>query len=502
VHNYGYCNAELVERYVCLGDPDEIEEDPFNSHGRFADITKSADLYVSQPNLPGPLCLRDTPGVNDTFLVREQITFRSLAESEVCLIVLSAHEALNTADLALVRLIASMDHRQMVLFVNRVDELSKPSEQIPEIRASIQKTLSAVDAAADTTVLFGSARWGEVALARDFGEMDEDQRTALFDWAEASGLADAEDAFEFTWLLSGIPDLMEALFDRIIEKSGQRLIDDVRGRLTNVISEVRAKEGADAAAGSMSGGEPDLTLLADELDEVVEANCEVLDDVLDRVIEDLRPRLLRIQENYVARATEALVTHLDNDSRDNTWTFGSTGLRFVLKSVYGRFADATTIEIEDVYSSAANAVRDMYVDRFGMTDDDFSIDPPQVPAFPPPVVLGQTIAVDLGTSWWKRWWQRRRGLQHYSEDYARLVREEVGTIIRDLETKQFSQVLDEMRTVLRTFLSEQKETILHIAASADQKAATAEPAEPGPDDSLIVVLDGVVRTLGAHDAAA
>lgn len=251
----------------------------------------------------------------------------------------------------------------------------------------------------------------------------------------------------------------------------------------------------------MPDAAPDLSDLAEDLDEVLEANCEVLDVVLDRVIEDLRPRLHRVQENYITRATEALVAHLNKRSRDSTWTFGSTGLRFVLKSIYGRFADATTIEIEDVYASAAKAARDMYVDRLGVTDEDFSIDPPQVPEFPPPVVLGQTIAVDLGTSWWKRWWQRRRGLQHYSDDYANLVRAEVGTIIRDLETKQFNPVLEEMRTVLRAFLADQKETILHIAATADQKAA-AKPGDLAPETNLIDVLDKVVHALGAHDAAA
>ncbi|MGB3315629.1 MAG: dynamin family protein, partial [Albidovulum sp.] len=502
VHNYGYCDADLVERYVCLGDPDEVEDDPFNTHGRFADITKSADLHLSQPNLPGPLCLRDTPGVNDTLLVREQTTLQALADTEVCVIVLSAHEAMNTADLALVRLIASMDNRQLVLFVNRVDELARPSEQIPEIRASIQKTLSAVDAVNDTAVLFGSARWGEVALARDFGEMDEDQRDALFDWAAASGLADAEDAFEFTWLLSGIPDLMTVLFDRIVEKSGQRLIDSVRGRLMNVINEVRAQEEVDAAAQPLPDGEEGLAQLAEELDEIVEANCEVLDDVIERLIADLHPRLHRVEENYVVRATEALVANLNESSRGKTWTFGSTGLRFVLKSIYARFADAATIEIEDVYSSAAKAVQDMYVLRLAVRDEGFSIEPPQVPDFPPPVVLSQTIAVDLGGNWWKRWWQRRRGMQHYSDDYARLVRAEVGTIIGDLEAKQFNHVLDEMRAVLRAFLSEQKEKILHIAASAAQEPSAADAEDTGQAANLINTLDRVIRTLDGHDAAA
>ena len=499
VHNYGYCDAKLIERYVCLGDPDHVEIDPHNSQGRFADITRSADLYISQPELPGPLCLRDTPGVNDTFMVREQITLRSLAESEVCVIVLSAHEALNTADLALVRLISSMENRQLVIFVNRIDELSKPSVQVPEIRASILQTLSSVDAAKGATILFGSALWGEVALARDFGDMDDDQRAALYDWAEAAGLSDAEDAFEFTWLLSGIPELMTAIYDRVIDRSGRRLMDDVRARLTNIASQARARD--EAAADPQRAIEVDIEQipLEDELEEVVEASCELLDDVLDKLVEDLRPRLQRIQENYVARATEALVSHLKENGRENNWTFGSSGLRFVLKSVYSRFADAATIEVADVYAAAALAIRGVYADRLGVKAESFSIEPPQVPLFPPPVVLGQTTAIDLGNTWWKRWWQLRRGVESYAEDYARLIGDEVATMIHDLETAQFSQVLEEMRTVLRDFLVEQKEAALDVAASAE-RAALAKADDAGGD--LIAALDGVVSGLdGAREAA-
>lgn len=499
VHNYGYCDARLVERYVCLGDPDDIEADPHNTQGRFADITRSADLYISQPELPGPLCLRDTPGVNDTFMVREQITLRSLAESEVCVIVLSAHEALNTADLALVRLISSMENRQLVIFVNRIDELSKPSVQVPEIRASIMQTLSSVDAAKGATVLFGSALWGEVALARDFGDMDGDQRAALYDWAKAAGLTEAEDAFEFTWLLSGIPELMEAIYDRVIERSGKRLMEDVRGRLSNLASQARARGEVDAIPRqlSLSGGE--FAALEDELEEIVEASCELLDDVLEKLVEDLRPRLRRIQENYVARATEALVAHLKEKGRGNHWTFGSSGLRFVLKSVYSRFADAATIEVKEVYAAAALAIRGVYADQLGVKTENFSVEPPQVPLFPAPVVLGQTTAIDLGNSWWKRWWQLRRGVESYAEDYARLIGEEVATMIRDLETAQFRQVLEEIRAVLRDFMVEQKDAALDVAASA--KRVAAAPADGSVDD-LIAGLNGVVSALdGTREAA-
>jgi hypothetical protein len=107
-HDYGYVDPELVERYVCLGDDVDPDTEPDNGQGRFADITKSAELYLSQKGLVWPMCVRDTPGVNDTFLVREQITVNAIRSSRVCVVVLSAHQALSTVDMALIRMIANI----------------------------------------------------------------------------------------------------------------------------------------------------------------------------------------------------------------------------------------------------------------------------------------------------------------------------------------------------------------------------------------------------------
>ncbi len=70
-----------------------------------------------------PLCIRDTPGVNDTFMIREQITIRAIRESRLCVVVLAAHQALSSVDLALIRMIANVKSREVIIVVNRIDEI-------------------------------------------------------------------------------------------------------------------------------------------------------------------------------------------------------------------------------------------------------------------------------------------------------------------------------------------------------------------------------------------
>ncbi|MEO0990369.1 MAG: dynamin family protein, partial [Pseudomonadota bacterium] len=52
-HSYGYFDNDLIERYVCLGDDFlDAEEGVSETQGRFADITRSADLSFHRPGFP------------------------------------------------------------------------------------------------------------------------------------------------------------------------------------------------------------------------------------------------------------------------------------------------------------------------------------------------------------------------------------------------------------------------------------------------------------------
>ena len=252
-HDYGFFDKPLIERYVCLGDDFELETDTTRGQGRFADITRSADLFIERPDLPMGLCIRDTPGVNDTFMMREQITIKAIRESRLCVVVLSAHQALSNVDLALIRLISNVKSREVIIFVNRIDELAKPSEQVPEIRASIRKTLADHQGPVDAEIVFGSAYWANKALAGELSGMDEASTAALLDWAEAALKTGprAGSPEGLIWELSGMPSLMRALSARIVEGVGNEALDRTAKSALNLVQAMRASGQIDLAeAGS------------------------------------------------------------------------------------------------------------------------------------------------------------------------------------------------------------------------------------------------------------
>ena len=126
--------------------------------------------------------MRDTPGVNDTFMIREQITINALRGSRLCVVVLAATQALTSVDLALIRMISNVKSRDVIIFVNRIDELTDPVREIPEIRARIVETLKKYEGPTEADILFGCGFWASQAMDGELENLGRSSAEALLSW--------------------------------------------------------------------------------------------------------------------------------------------------------------------------------------------------------------------------------------------------------------------------------------------------------------------------------
>lgn len=499
-HSYGYLDTELVERYVCLGDAPEIQEAGAKT-GRFADITRSADLYIDEPAYAMPLQLCDTPGVNDTFMMREQITIRALRGSELCVVVLSAHQALTTSDMALLRIISNLENRQIIIFVNRVDELARPAEQIPEIRANIQATLQQQKIAADVCLIFGSAKWGEAALTGQLDDLPLDSLKALENLVAGQSdlIADTDEAT--VWQASGLPALLTAIGGRVSEGSGQRLYQKIGRSLRNITNETRAtlvagrgRAGADGAAEPVgfAGGDPKAAMA-----EIASRFGQEIEKVIKDIGDDLHDRLDKAQSGFVKRATDSLIQHLQQHGEQGAWSYDPAGLRVLQRAAYTNFARAVRTKVGKVYDDTAAAVSAVYRAGMGEAIADFAIAAPLPPDVPAPVGLGRTIALDLQTSWWRSWWKKRKGVEAFASDYVHLIRSEAQSMTDDLEQAQASQVLEKIRATFGAFIGEQQESIHRMASGEAGTAMPSAAGQAGAKDERMTVLGEILRDLDA-----
>jgi hypothetical protein len=464
-HNYARLNDDLVQRYVCLGDDlDDAEID--DQQGRFADITKSADLYLDAPNIPMPFCLRDTPGVNDTFMMREQITINALRDSRICVVVLSAHQALSSMDMGLIRLISNVKSREVVIFVNRIDELSDPAQQIPEIRGAILRTLADHHGPENPQIVFGSAYWATIALAEDLDAIVADSADALFNWAASALTPETAqlDTRAMVWHLSGVPELYRALAERISESTGAEMLTAARKRALNLASGVQAS--GRIVSLRLDGGSVDVMDHADlvaALDRISETRMAELETRLDQVFAQFAQRLDQSQKRFLDRALESLLQHLESEGEEKVWQYSPDGLRLLLRTSYQVMRRNVIAACDDVFAATARDLADVYNAAFGVAVENFTITPPAAPDIPAPVTLGQTIALDLQTSWWKGWWKRRKGYRAFASGFYDLIEAETDPMVAALKDNQAQDIRAMAAQELHDFLDEQRGLLLDIS---------------------------------------
>lgn len=183
-HDLDELTQEDLARYVSAGpDPEDTEGQPDTASAPFySDLTRKADVYFEQGLFPFPLTVTDTPGINDPLLIREEISHQYLRNSDFFVVVLSAHQALSQADLKLFRLMQALELGQMVVFVNRVDELNQGVEDAARVHADVRAGLERALGSTRMTVIMGSAQWAHYALTGDATGIDHDQILA---WLKA-----------------------------------------------------------------------------------------------------------------------------------------------------------------------------------------------------------------------------------------------------------------------------------------------------------------------------
>ncbi|WP_319826036.1 dynamin family protein [Thalassovita sp.] len=475
-HRYEYFDKNLLERYICLGDDFGLDDgDTSREQGRFADITRTAELHLNCPTLPLPMCLRDTPGVNDTFMVREQITLQALRSSRLCVVVLSAGQALTSVDMGLIRLISNLKSRDVIFFVNRIDELRDPATEVPEIEQSIRATLKAHDSPTDVSIVFGSAEWGNRALSGDIENMGKAGSAALLNWAKAQlTTCDAEQSpADMVWNLSGIPQLLSAISDRVTKLVAEPFIADIASSAITIATTQQAAE----RIVRVQGFENHALLPVDEIqrrfNRIERENTQRLERDLTGHVDDFNLQADRAHGKFVDRATQALVQHLLEKGEKVVWEYDPSGLRVLLRSAYSRLAMRTRSVAAKHYQNAIQDIAELLYAGFGDSVEGIRIAIPEVPKAPPPVALGQTIALDFDNGWWVNWWRRRRGYDAFAEQFRSLINTETETFITHVKSEQVTEVRDAIRQRLSAEIEHYRNLVSDLLSRKTPDVASA-----------------------------
>ncbi|MBD3625569.1 MAG: dynamin family protein [Rhodobacteraceae bacterium] len=445
-HRFSAFDPALVAKYVCHGD----EDDGAPVQGRYADVTKSAALHLDAPEYGIPLTLRDTPGVNDPLLVREETTLQSLRDTDICLVVLSAHQAMTTSDLALIRILNAMNAEQIVLFINRIDELDDPEAQCPEIEAHVKATLAQHGCGQDAPIVFGSALWANAALTGAQVQLPSGNKGS-------AGPSAGTDL----WTASGLARLQDVLAANIGTGAFALGID----RATNEAGNTVRQLGLRVAAAQTERAEPALD--AGELNRLL---CDMrnrfthrLEQQIERIVPAMRRDLQDAADAFSQNECDALKAALAA-GKDATWSADGNALRTRFKAIYLDHAAECRNMAQDTLAALAAELSKTYCAILGRRRDDLSLSPAQPPEPAPPVALGATLAFDLGKGWWTGWlggsWRRQARLK----DLRRIIAEETRPLIHALEHENLLEYFARTRAVLMEDLDRQSAILTELVA--------------------------------------
>ena len=169
-HLFSSVTPQLLEQYVSVADyKPASSENPV----LYSDVTKMAEIFLKGEPFSHPSVMIDTPGVNDFFFIRDEITHSNLADADIYLVVLSAQNPLSSADLSLLRLLRGLQRDKIIAVINRIDSLNNVAEDSKKVEIFVRETLKREFPHASIPVLLASAHWANAALTCDKAKIDD-----------------------------------------------------------------------------------------------------------------------------------------------------------------------------------------------------------------------------------------------------------------------------------------------------------------------------------------
>ncbi|WP_170341677.1 dynamin family protein [Ruegeria arenilitoris] len=515
-HDLEELTSDDLARYVCAGDDptDEAEHDPGSDRGLYSDITRKAEVYFDLGHFPFPLTVTDTPGVNDPLLIREEISRQYLKESDFFVVVLSAHQALSRADLKLFRLMQALELGQIVVFINRVDELGGGAEDAAKVRADVLDGLEKALGKSSIDVLMGSAQWAHYALTGDETGVNHDHILA---WLRAHpeqmkqylagveeikrgpGPISREAVLRYAAMIaSGLPDLRRhvttALTDgprnEQLRMAWQHLNGFAQGELERSKARLRALE-EDGQPSDDAAGENDKTLA--ELRKLVSDKTAEITRDMDDVLANLRG----VMDDTVAEAVVSVVRGPDGQSpllaKGGATELNFTPLRERMRElVQGATQVIRQRMLSELYAIDMQANASLRSLPGWQEPTDSRMNTSAVRWFrPDTTALTRGITVELRVNWLSRLISRKSVVSRAE----RMIVQEFEMIGDDLIDTARENLLERLNTALDHFLA-------LLAGHLENRTATGETCERTQAqvdfDRARRIVDELQSTFGAE----
>ena len=461
-HQFETVTPELLADYVSAGD-----DRAYAANGRrlYSDITRSADIYINDGPFAYPVTLIDTPGTNDPFLVRDEITRRSLENPDIYVFVISALQPLSAADIYMLRLLNGLHKDRIVVFINRTDQLPNPAIDAPAIKSAVEKRLRLEFPALDIPVVCGSAWLGSMKLQPSgsaqavppplgkaplpFAGADV---TRIGPMHVSSGMREIAAVITKLMASSSIAMLLRQITVCLAELVRSAEVTD-RAELQSIreLLEARRHEWATRQA-AMTEEQRSLVAFEQRANQLEESFAGIkthFNDLITSATHILHSRLCTIVRDFAEGEAVTMLDILRRDPKQRSWRADVLPLREQMQAAYlASFEQAASdfARVEQfLYPQLKVIVSSLLPDYRGNLLEVPAWSPGARPSIAP---LTDKVAVDLGSTWWRQWFAARRDLDERAEHLRHLIESDFLRIAGELVQEAESQLKQRVDYIL------------------------------------------------------
>jgi dynamin family protein len=479
-HRYQTVTPQLLTDYVSASDEDTLP----GKRRHYSDITRSADLYFNDSPFAFPITLIDTPGTNDPFLVRDEITRRTLENPDIYVFVVSALQPLSAGDIAMLRLLNGLHKDRIVVFINRADQLPGLSADAAEVKAAVEQRLRAELPTLNIPVVCGSAWLGNLRLQAEAGELPAvvaperaeaaacARETAPRAAAEAgaaqcvgsepsrtvpavhisSGMAEVSAAITRLMCTSGIAMLLRQIALCLAELVRTADVTD-RAELQSILELIEARRRKSEALAKRVADEERSLAAFEEHAKALTTSFEEVETHFKGIIatakELLYTQLGTMVREFASREAAYLQQALQEEPRCSTWRCDVMPLREEMEEAYLAIVDRAAKDLDRLEEFLYPQLR-MIVSSLLPAFHGGLLEGPAWPegARPSVAPLGDKVTVDLAVSWWRRWFASRRISKERSNHLRYLIEDDFLKIANELVQEAEAHLTDRVDYIM------------------------------------------------------
>jgi hypothetical protein len=456
-HYYKELNREVLGDYISAGDL----EAGTAQRPHFSDITKSAELFFSQGPFAFPVTLIDTPGNNDPFLVRDEITRRALDGPDIFVCVLSAVQPLSAADIATLRLLNGLQKDRIIVLINRVDQLDDPVADGAVVKSAVEHRLRLEFPAIDIPVIIASSWWGSLGILAagvdPSAHLGPSEVSALATAPGAPDVGHSLSSLEASQLgrtlygRSGMPQVAAAITRSMASSGAAILLRQIAACFLEIAksTEVFAKAELQSIEQHLAAREMEARMVSEKIAEeqetlrLLEERTGALREtfrqieshfreLIDNGTESLRGDLQRLVHEFSDQQAQLVTLSQGNRTSRQPQRCNVMPLRVRLETAYLSAFDKLAGDLVRIESFLYPQLRTIVANLVSDIPSGY-LEPPVEPMQPlPSAPLTTTTALDLGERWWKLLFAAKPSPQEQADHLRQLIDAEFAGIVDEL----------------------------------------------------------------------